>query len=561
MRPLNNFATELVAVDVSGHREETFILPRKGWVFLSCTAMIPSNGRVRIGLDPHGTNDAILDMAASGPSVRETMRLLEKGSHTLAIACENASAQIVVRSIPEMIFSRMGYHPHIRPYGPYDWAFLEKNGILDHITTLSVNAGAAIPDEVRQGWMDRGRRWIGYINAPGLRNPEDAPKSYGTWSQALKNGPHLSALISDEFYPRVEAQFTFWTDALQRMRKEGILNERKFYAYVAGDMWAHKHTRDFAQLLMDGDDRLVWEVYLLEKTTEAEARQYLERQFIQRMLAWQRVQPGVENHMIIALSVLSSPPALLQNTNPGVDFKVWMDMQVQALATHPVFAGIQGLMWWTSGYATEETVRWEAKLFRHYCIEGNTERLSSDPYELPHLINPDFALGRHGWEIQAAEQDSVQVRSHERYGEMAGRRWSTREGELPGDTFLWMRRSSQGPNTCAQEIRALEPGRLYSLKMLVGDYRDLVENRSGEGPLGLRIDIQGAEEDRARGFDFQFRTRQLRDDYHLTYIWRIFRATAPTAKLVLSDAVPDAPSGRELAINFIELQPYLEHAP
>ena len=433
--------------------------------------------------------------------------------------------------------------------------------MLENITTLSVNAGAEIPEEVKRVWAARGRRWIGYCHAPGLHNPEEAPKSYAVWSEALRKGPHFSALIADEFYPRVEAQFAVWSEALQRLRAEGALGDRKFYAYVSGDLWAHAHTRDFARLLMAGDDRLVWEVYLLEKATEAEARDYLARQLAQRMLAWQRVQPGVENHMIVALSVLSTPPALLQNCNPGVDFKVWMDLQVQALANEPAFAGIRGLLWWTSGYAEEETVRWEAKLFRHYCIEGHTERLSSDPYVLPHLVNPDFALGRYGWEIQTAEEDSVQVRSLERYGELSGRRWSTRQGELPGDTFLWMRRCERGANTFSQELRELQPGRLYSLKMLVADYRDLVEGGSGKGPYGVRIEIQGADVEGSRGFDCPFRTRQFRDDYHVGYFWRVFRATAPTARLAVSDwdgTERTGQIGQELAFNFIEVQPYLE---
>ena len=46
-----------------------------------------------------------------------------------------------------------------------------------------------------------------------------------------------------------------------------------------------------------------------------------------------------------------------------------------------------------------------------------------------------------------------------------------------GDTFLWMKRSEKSPNTFSQEIKNLEPGRLYSLKMFSCDYQDLINAR------------------------------------------------------------------------------------
>ena len=47
-----------------------------------------------------------------------------------------------------------------------------------------------------------------------------------------------------------------------------------------------------------------------------------------------------------------------------------------------------------------------------------------------------------------------------------------------GDSFLWMKRSEKGPNTFSQSIRDLEPGRLYSMKMLACDYNDLVNPKT-----------------------------------------------------------------------------------
>lgn len=50
----------------------------------------------------------------------------------------------------------------------------------------------------------------------------------------------------------------------------------------------------------------------------------------------------------------------------------------------------------------EEYLRWCAKLLRHYCIEGSTERLTNDPYVLNHIQNADFEQGLDDWTVEPA---------------------------------------------------------------------------------------------------------------------------------------------------------------
>ena len=47
------------------------------------------------------------------------------------------------------------------------------------------------------------------------------------------------------------------------------------------------------------------------------------------------------------------------------------------------------------------------QLYRHYMIEGKTDRLSSDPYTLSHLANPDFIDGLKGWSLSEAVSGSI----------------------------------------------------------------------------------------------------------------------------------------------------------
>jgi hypothetical protein len=143
-------------------------------------------------------------------------------------------------------------------------------------------------------------------------------------------------------------------------------------------------------------------------------------------------------------------------------------------------AGMGGLNWWTSLQADEETVRFVGRLYRHYAIEGKKELLTKDPLFLTHIQNADFEKQLEGWTLHATEEGSIQAKKFPRYGRIEGRYMGLGRPADPehiGDTFLWMKRSEQGPNTFSQPIRELQPGRLYSLKMFTCDYQDLIHPR------------------------------------------------------------------------------------
>jgi len=88
--------------------------------------------------------------------------------------------------------------------------------------------------------------------------------------------------------------------------------------------------------------------------------------------------------------------------NPQVDYKVFLDMQYRHLATSPECFGLWGVMIYKATYAEEEALRWAGRLFRHYCIEGNTDLLSERygfTYNLRHIRNADFNEGPAGWQL------------------------------------------------------------------------------------------------------------------------------------------------------------------
>jgi hypothetical protein len=62
-------------------------------------------------------------------------------------------------------------------------------------------------------------------------------------------------------------------------------------------------------------------------------------------------------------------------------------------------------------------------------------------------------------------------------------------GTSVGNTFLRMKRSGTKPNVFGQEIGRLTPGRLFSLKMITSDYRDLVQEKSSKATNAVTIQL------------------------------------------------------------------------
>jgi len=239
------------------------------------------------------------------------------------------------------------------------------------------------------------------------------------------------------------------------------------------------------------------------------------------------------------------------------------------VANDPTLANIAGLNWWTSLLADEETVRFVGKLYRHYALEGRTDRFTRDPLFLKHIQNADFEHGTDGWTLHPAEAGRIAAKSFPRYGRIEGRFMGLGRPADPehiGDTFLWMKRSEKGPNTFSQAVRDLQPGRLYSFKMFVCDYRDLITptpRKIEEARSISSVRIDGAEVDTARSFTEVYASSpEPKVPVCITYHWKIFRAKIATATLTVSDwpdpNQPTAPFGQEQTFNFLEIQPYRE---
>src|SRR5262245_46436839 len=589
-RKQNNLVSELLVVSSPAPGTSLrFTRAGAGWIFISTTSS--GSGTTKVILDKASPAEVILALGGGGGGgSSEAMRYVAKGEHQLDVECGGDASveKLVVKAIPELVHCGLGFDPAIKSYGHYDLEFLKKD-ILPNVTTLIVPHNIALPRPVIDDWHRQGKRFVAEVGING--RGQTAEDHLNHWTSFLEKSPFLDGIIVNEFIvnnpstaagaavsperqarmDREQQRHRVYQEAIKILRADARYRDKAFYAYVGGS--GKRLNREiigpsFIRTLIESKCRIALERYLHEMSSEKGSKDALET-FVDGLADWEAKEPGVKKQMVIPFGLFSMPPGGL-NKLPNLDYHVWMDQQMNAVANHPLLADIGGLEWWTSLRADEETVRFVGKLYRHYAIEGRTDPLTRDPLVTAHLRNADFENGVDGWTVRPAEAGSITTRSFPRYGRIEGRFMGLGRPADPehiGDTFLWMKRSSKGPNTFSQTIKDLEPGRLYSMKMFSCDYQDLVspkaKTREEATPFIGKVVLEGVEVDAKRSFTEMYASNpEPRIPVWITYHWKVFRATRSTAKVVVSDWPNERDArgafGQEQTFNFLEIQPYHE---
>lgn len=589
-KPLNNLASDLLeARDLEeSDQPPPFSRMSDGWVFFAFSG--EGGGTLELSLDAGRVLEHSIVSRNGSSWNAEAMAFVKKGGHSVRLAAKGEAhiRKLIVRAIPELIHCGLGYNPEIKSYGKYDLRFLEKD-VLPNITTLIVPSSIQLERPVVDGWHRQGKKFIGEV---GVRaEAKSAEEHFAYWTGFMERAPFLDGIIINEFIvnrpvaewvdvmtperlarmDKERAQYEMAAEAIRKMRTDARLTNKMIYAYIGGS--GKKLNQEiigtnFVRTVLDCEYRLALERYLHEMSSEKGSEDAL-RTFLEGVADWEAKEPGVRKKMIIAFGLFSMPPGGI-NKQPNVDYHVWMDRQMNLLANHPGLADIAGVEWWTSSLADEETVRFVGKLYRHYAIDGKKEMLTKDPLFLSHIQNADFEKGVENWVLHPGEEGSIAVKSFPRYGRIEGRFMGLGRPADPehiGDTFLWMKRTPKGPNTFWQEIQNLEPGRLYSMKMFTCDYNDLVHPKTKKqeqaNPFVGSIVLLGAEVDPKRSFKEMYASNpEPNIPVWITYHWKVFRAAAPTARIIVSDWPEGAQGavgfGQEQTFNFLEIEPYHE---
>jgi hypothetical protein len=560
-RVMNNFVTEHILLDkleAGGTYTIMFTNTRKGWLFFRLRGQVGKQGRMAITLmGKEGIKPLKVIVCEAGDvMIRESMRYVPKGEYTVQISLKNATLESLnVREIPAIIFASFPYKPKLAAFGQYDWPQLKQMGIFKNSNVI-VTDDKEFPN-MRQ-WLGEGKQVMQHTPVPSMKIASETKDVCRYWlAKHGINDPNFSGVLIDEFYYALEKRYPLYVSAIKRLRK--TRPNKVVYPYIAGKA---KELRGFLEPLKNTDCQFAYEHYLTELPTEGEAKYYMESTLKKQLVDIERYFPDFSSKCIYVLGFLSGPNESL-NCNPSVSFKVFMDMQFHLLATDSVFDNLYGIEEYLSGYCDEEYLRWCAKLFRHYCIEGSSERLTRDPYVLSHIWNPDFTHGLKGWTVDAAEPGSVTTERMTDYGWNQGR--YPEEQAPQGDSFLLMKRSKNKANRVSQKITNLTPGRYYSVKMYTSCYDDLARQA---GNHAVRMFVEDAKPVPKENLQGEYATNKNhyikklgRVSTYFNYHRIVFKATSKTARLVISDwrseNKPRSEIGQRMMFNFIEVEPYL----
>jgi hypothetical protein len=589
VKVLNNLVWELASISpgkVAGSRRLNFQNPLRRWACVSCNTRLRQDGRLCISIPSIPTGKDLIVVTGPAGGLFEAMRPLPAGRHELEIALAGGGTieRLVIRSIPELIYARYGSNPHTTEFGPYSHAgekpnygtaFIDKY-VLPNVNTLVFSSGQA-ENTFLKHWHARGGRSLFHCSVPkyrvktedgwktATRRPEEQEHELITADEAydyIRNTagfshPGLSGSIADEF-GNSDKYCAAYSEAIRKLAAAPEYKDRVFYPY-ANHLYTGPEGVEMTEAIVAARSTIAWKRYLKTQASEQAARHFLQQELVDRAWAYRQAVPESLEHIAVCFGYFSAPNEFL-NSNPSVNYKKYLDMQVNIVANDPAFWATYGLMSYLASYADEESIRWLHHLFRYYGIEGNTAPRCIDPHDLTHMENSDFVDRTSGWTIEPAEEGSVSTARQEGLGWLQGRYPRTSEG----DTGLLMVRSDRGPNVFRQGIKDLEPGRLYSFRMFCSDFDDM--SKKGLHAVTVTLDNVELIEDKCFNHVGHNCYSHAHGPYNTShwawfnYIWRVFRAKAPTAAVTVTDwKSPSEPGGRigqKLIFNFAHVQPY-----
>lgn len=554
IRILNNLVWQLLDEERRSEKslagDHLIRLPYDRWVFLRAEADRNVSGDIAIVLSVGDREIPLLFFSKGTGGIQEKMVFIRAGQHKVRVAGGGVAGlkRLIVRAVPELQHSR---YPTAVPYVDqgvkYDWDYLKRH-VLAHVNTIITTSPTEEAETHLREWKGQGGKIIAYTGRPRFLGREDVEKGVEAcveyWANHLGyKSPLLDGVLVDEFYHDEDPAYPVYAEAVRMLNAK--FPGKAFYPYAAGRFGKDQGSVPFAAACLEGGGYICWEAYLAEWPTLKSALNALRKYPYEHIIPLEEKLPGATRRLVWVFGVFSFPWPYADGY-ASVNFNVYLDMQFQFIATHPALFGLGGIHIWRSGYCDEERLRWCARLFRHYAIEGATSRLSRDPYRLVHIENPDFVDGLNGWETVAADTGTISAGQERGFGRFIGRYYRG------PDSFAITERRANKPNEIRQVIRNLEPGRLYSVKMLTGDYGAFRQGESKRELHAVSLSVASAEIPNGPRYRYQqaFPTRESLGTFTearpfwLNYHWLVFRATGPTAELRISDwKSPNQPGG------------------
>ena len=546
IKSLNNLVAEVLNESLAktpALQSFTFVNPRDGWVFIALSASNKPASDLTVKIDDRET------VITANTDRLEAFRELPMGEHRITVSGNYNDANLLVHSIPEILDYPPCCDSFVKENGSYGWDFMKKH-ILYAVTTLD---GGILPGRALDEAKARGLRWLANFGI----NPVDKPAAVASRIEK-SNGmrqPQYDGTTIDELYFGRSAIDTY-TKALQLLdNPENLL----IYTWIVGKPTIRSIHTDFISTALNvarGRGRLLYEAHCYPLATEKAAAAYLDNMIGEPIRRFNAFFPNAIAGTGVIFGNYTQIPIMALDNDPEVDYKYYLDMQVNLIANSPDFKNLATTGYWGTYYGDEEMVRWSFMLMRHYAVEGHRDMLSERyglKYKPGFLSNGDFSDGTNHWICKPAVQGSISTKKIPGYG-------TNSQGRLgrvgAGDTVCIMTRNGNKPNNISQTAHGLEVGKAYCLQFVTADYNDAIGKKYNPRKYGIDVKLDGAEILPDKGYVHIDKRKKNSDVGKINLNRIIFHATAPTLVVTFDDE--KAIKGEKLMINYVQLKPYLE---
>lgn len=346
---LNNLVIELLNEELNGTEQSLhFDNPREGWIYMTLQNCA-NRENLNVELAELGT---VIDADSKR---LEAFRHLGMGRHVIRLKGVRPACKIIVRAISETFNYPACQDSPVPQHGKYDWDFFEKY-VFPAVTTL--NKGD-IPEDKLPEFKARGLRWLANRGTLNPVSAEDLMARFDR-SPGLKLEKYDGITCDEQFFLRND--LIYYTEA---MWKYEVPKDRLIYTWVNGKPLVPGLHHEFLSACVNVSrerGRLLFEAYNHAKASEAEAQRYLNSKVLGSMERFSQYFPDATAYTGIILGNFNLISNLTLNTDPEVDPKYYLDMQMNLLANNPAFKDLATVGYWGSSYNDEELFRWSMQL-------------------------------------------------------------------------------------------------------------------------------------------------------------------------------------------------------
>ena len=535
-RRLNNFVSEVLRERLNSPKSVfRFASERRRWVCI----MVRGGGGFKVQLDGN------LVMDSETPR-HETFREVVMGNHELKVFA-GGEGEVVVRTMPEIV----NYCPSASVVGEnpvFDWTF-QKKYALPAVTTM--NGGHQPQQDELERYRAMGYKWLGNVQTT---KPKDGNDIFQRIAATIgMTDSRYDGVTCDEQHCGSDGMNSRYLEGLRRYDLE-VKPMRGIYTWLVGKPMSGVFDAEFIAECANvslGRGMILTEIYSRTRATEEQARAYIEAYACETMRRFRSAYPSVASSMGMVLGNFVQLPVLSLHHHCSVDYKYYLDMQLNAMANDPAFDGVALTGYWGSYYIDEETLRWCFRLMRHYCIDGRRDMLSREfglTYNPGFVVNPDFSQGLNGWKKQGViSRDVIKGLGEQSLGLFGG-------ADGVGDSFAVFERGGK-PNRLSQKISGLVPGQAYLLQFVTFDVDDAKAHRHEPRKFALVADLGNAAEidDSRSWIHVDRRAKGGFAKVNLNHV--VF--TAKSRELELSFTDVEAKDGERLGLNWIYFAKYV----